>query len=61
MHTVLYTLLPVKSREGYVTNSRKQFGSYYLLVPMDLEYPMEKIGYCVSYQCHISREEILLA
>lgn len=59
MHTVLQTLL-VKLREGSVTSSRKQFGCYYLLLPMDLECPTEKTGYCVSYQCHISREEFLL-
>lgn len=57
MHTVLRTLLLVKPQEGDVTSIRKQFGSYYLLVPMDLECPMEETGYCVSYQCHISREE----
>lgn len=60
MHTVLHTLLVVKLREGSVTSSRKHFGSYYLLLSRDLECPVEKTGYCVSYQRHISREEFLL-
>lgn len=46
MHRVLHTLFLVKPKEGYVTSSRKQFSSYSLLVPMDLECPMEKSVCC---------------
>lgn len=60
MHPVLQASLLVKPREDCVTSSRKQFGSYCSLVPMDLECPLAKTGYSVSYQCHISREEFLL-
>jgi len=41
---VLQTLFLVQPREGSVTSSRKQFDSYYLSVPTDLECPLERLA-----------------